>query len=110
MPDPTVIITGASGNLGRALASAFGARNANLVLIDRHLERLAQTFGTEDARRMHVAADLLNAGAVESAVNGAADRFGSIDVLCNIAGGFRMGTPVHETSDNDWNFLFDINV
>jgi NAD(P)-dependent dehydrogenase (short-subunit alcohol dehydrogenase family) len=110
MPDPTVIITGASGNLGRALASAFGARSANLVLIDRHLERLTQTFGTEDARRMHVAADLLNAGAVESAVQGAAERFGHIDVLCNIAGGFRMGTPVHETSDNDWNFLFDINV
>lgn len=33
-----------------------------------------------------------------------------IDVLCNLAGGFRMGPPVHETSDRDWNFLFDINT
>jgi len=110
MPDPTVIITGASGNLGRALVSAFGARNANLVLVDRHLERLAATFGTEDSRRMHVAADLLNVAAVDEAVNGAAQRFGRVDVLCNIVGGFRMGAPVHETSDSDWNFLFDINV
>ena len=35
MADPTVVITGASGNLGRALAAAFGARNANLVLVQR---------------------------------------------------------------------------
>ncbi len=37
-------------------------------------------------------------------------RFGRIDVLCNIAGGFRMGEPVHQTSDQNWNFLFDLNV
>ncbi len=37
-------------------------------------------------------------------------RFGSIEVLCNIAGGFRMGDAVHETSDETWNFLFDINT
>jgi len=110
MADPTVVITGASGNLGRALATAFGARNANLVLVDRHVEKLAATFGAEDARRMHVAADLLNAAAVEVAAKAAATRFGRIDVLCNIAGGFRAGSPVHETSDNDWNFLFDINA
>ena len=110
MADPTVLITGASGNLGRALAAAFGARNANLVLIDRHLEHLEAAFGAEDAHRMHVAADLLNAAAVEAAAKSAAARFGRIDVLCNIAGGFRMGSPIHETSDNDWNFLLDINA
>ena len=31
-------------------------------------------------------------------------------MLCNIAGGFRMGEAVHETSDETWNFLFDINA
>jgi len=37
-------------------------------------------------------------------------RFKRIDVLCNIAGAFRMGSPVHETSDKDWNFLLDVNA
>jgi NAD(P)-dependent dehydrogenase (short-subunit alcohol dehydrogenase family) len=46
---------------------------------------------------------------VEGRARGAA-RFGRIDVLCNIAGGFRMGETVHETSDENWNFLFDINA
>ena len=35
---------------------------------------------------------------------------GRIDVLCNIAGGFRMGEAVHETSDETWDFLFDLNA
>ena len=40
----------------------------------------------------------------------ALDRFKRIDVLVNLAGGFRMGEPVHATSDANWNFLFDINA
>src|SRR4029077_15221213 len=31
-------------------------------------------------------------------------------VLCNIAGGFRMGSPVHETTDKDWDFMFNVNA
>ncbi|MEO8117926.1 MAG: SDR family oxidoreductase, partial [Rhodoferax sp.] len=37
-------------------------------------------------------------------------RFARIDVLCNLAGGFRMGEALHETSDSTWDFLQDINV
>jgi NAD(P)-dependent dehydrogenase (short-subunit alcohol dehydrogenase family) len=110
MAGQVVVITGASGNLGRALAAAFAARNAQLVLVDRQRDRLDATYGAEDARRIHVTADLLNAEAVEAAARATMDRFGRVDALCNIAGGFRMGSPVHETKDADWSFLFDINA
>lgn len=110
MDHETVVITGASGNLGRALADAFAARGANLVLLDRQTSRLEAMFGKEDARRLHVATDLLDAAQVEAAAQAASDRFGRIDVLCNIAGGFRMGPPVSETSDADFTFLMDINA
>jgi len=106
----TVLITGASGNLGRAVAAAFAARGANLALLDRDRAHLDAAFGGESDRRMLVAADLLDAAAVEAAAAAVVARFGGIDALCNIAGGFRMGTPVHATSDADWNFLFDLNV
>ena len=33
-----------------------------------------------------------------------------IDVLCNIAGGFRMGQPVHETSDETWDLMLGLNA
>ena len=110
MPTETAIVTGAAGNLGRAVAAAFAARGANLALLDRDRAHLDAAFGGESDRRMLVAADLLDAAAVEAAAAAVVARFGGIDALCNIAGGFRMGTPVHATSDADWNFLFDLNV
>ena len=105
----TVFITGAAGNLGRAIAAAFEERGANLVLVGRTKESLAP-LGAESERRLFVAADLLDPPALDSAVRLARARFGRVDVLCNIAGGFRMGWPVHETSDKDWDFLMDINA
>jgi len=106
----TVFVTGAAGNLGRAIASAFEARGANLVVVGRTKESLAVALGAESERRLFVTADLLDQAALDSAVQLARSRFGRVDVLCNIAGGFRMGAPVHETSDADWDFLMDINV
>ena len=106
----TVFITGAAGNLGRAIAAAFEARGGNLAVVGRTKESLSAALGAENARRLFVTADLLDQAALDLAVKLARSRFGRIDVLCNIAGGFRMGSPVHETSDADWDFLMDINA
>ena len=110
MTAETVLITGASGNLGRAVAAAFAARGANLALLNRNHTHLNAAFNGKSKRHMLVAADLLDAAGVETAVAAVIARFGRIDAFANIAGGFRMGTPVHATSDADWNFLFDLNV
>jgi NAD(P)-dependent dehydrogenase (short-subunit alcohol dehydrogenase family) len=85
------MITGAAGNLGRAVAKAFSGLGANIVPID-------------------LPTNLLDQAQVDAAVQKAIQQFKRIDVLCNIAGGFRMGAPVHETSDKDWNFLLDLNA
>lgn len=106
----TVMITGAAGNLGRCLAGSFLASGAHLVLVDRRRESLAQAFGAEDERRLFAPIDLLDQAQVDGAVKAAVDRFGRIDVLCNLAGGFRMGEAVHETADANWDFLFDLNA
>jgi NAD(P)-dependent dehydrogenase (short-subunit alcohol dehydrogenase family) len=106
----TVLITGAAGNLGRAVARAFAARGANLALLDARREALAAAYGANDAKRLLIAANLLDPAQVDDGVRAAVERFGRVDVLCNIAGGFRMGPPVHETPDADWTFLFDLNV
>jgi NAD(P)-dependent dehydrogenase (short-subunit alcohol dehydrogenase family) len=106
----TVVITGAAGNLGRAVAAAFAARGANLLLIDRSDELLRKVYPGEEPRRVLAAVDLLDAAQTQAAIARAAERFGRIDVLANLAGGFRMGEAVHETTDATWNFLLDINV
>jgi NAD(P)-dependent dehydrogenase (short-subunit alcohol dehydrogenase family) len=106
----TVMITGAGGNLGRAVAQAFARRGARLVLVDRTPERLLQAFPQRGAGDLLAPADLLDGGAVERAVQEALRQAGRIDVLCNLAGGFDMGKHVHETRDTDLSSLFDVNV
>ena len=106
----TVMLTGAAGNLGRAVAQAFAARGARLALLDLRRESLEKAFGAEGERRMFAPANLLEQGEVDGAVRQALARFGRIDVLVNVAGGFRMGEAVHETSDKTWNFLLDLNA
>jgi NAD(P)-dependent dehydrogenase (short-subunit alcohol dehydrogenase family) len=106
----TVLITGAAGNLGRAVAHAFAERGANLVLVDLNREALEKVFGAAGERPLLAPTNLLDQAQVDATVKKALERFQRIDVLANLAGGFRMGPPVHETSDKDWNFLLDLNA
>ena len=105
----TVLVTGAAGHLGQAVAQRFAELGDNVVLMGRRAS-LERAFGSETAHRMFAAADLLDAAQVDAAVAAAVERFAGIDVLCNIAGGFRMGTPVHATPDADWTAMLDINL
>jgi NAD(P)-dependent dehydrogenase (short-subunit alcohol dehydrogenase family) len=106
----TVMITGACGNLGRAVAQAFSEKGWTLVLLDREKSQLESIYGSDADRQLGLAANLLDASAVDAAVQKALKQFGRIDVLCNLAGGFRMGEAVHETSDGTWDFLMGLNV
>ena len=102
----TVLVTGAAGNLGRAVAEAFAENGANLVLVDLKRDHLERAFGAD----IFAPADLLDSSSVAKAIDMAVGRNRRIDVLCNIAGGFRMGEAVHETSDETWDCLFDLNA
>src|SRR5258706_258062 len=104
----TCLITGAAGNLGRAVAASFASAGASLVLIDLDDKVLRSAFGRDDERKLVLRADLLDAASVAQAV--AAVRFPGIDVLCNIARGFRMGKPGHETPQNVWELMLDLNA
>ena len=105
-----VVITGAAGNLGGALARAFARRAANVVLVDRTVERLKTKFGPETARQRFAAADLTREADTREVVRQALAWFTQVDVLCNVAGAFAAGSPVHETSDETFDRMFDANV
>ena len=106
----TVMVTGAAGNLGRAVASAFAAEGANLVLLDQRQDVLEKSCAGTEGTHLLLPTDLLDQEQVHRAVTAAVQRFGRIDVLCNLAGGFRMGPKLHDTTDQTWDFLFDINT
>ena len=105
-----VLLTGAAGNLGSAVAQVFAHDGANLVLLDRSSLSDTALAALEPALCLPIALDLCNAAQVLAAVDQAIARFGRIDVLCNLTGGFAMGQTVHETSDSAWDVMQDINV
>lgn len=107
-----VIVTGAAGALGCAVANYFSEQGARVAHIDISLELLGKTFPQHTAEKNHlyIAADLTERDSTASAIASTIKTFGSIDVLANIAGGFMMGEKVHETSDSTWDFLFNLNT
>jgi NAD(P)-dependent dehydrogenase (short-subunit alcohol dehydrogenase family) len=108
-----VIVTGAAGNLGRAVAQAFQAKGARVVVVDRAPDRLHRLFPDLVDSPDHLLAtsvDLTSADAVAAMVEQAVERFGRVDVLVNAAGGFRAGTALHEVPLETWDFLLDLNA
>jgi len=113
LTDRVVMVTGAAGNLGTAVARAFRAAGARLVLVDRDPERLSRLLpdlaGSADCC-IAAPVDLTDEAAVKATVDEILGRFGRIDVLVNVAGGYRGGTPVHETPLATWDFLLSLNA
>lgn len=110
--DQVVLITGAAGNLGEATARAFYQAGAKLVLASRRIEKLDKVFGDLEPSENYLfaAVDVTDQGAVEGMVFEAVQQFGRVDVLANIAGGFTMGPPVHETPLETWDHMLRLNA
>jgi NAD(P)-dependent dehydrogenase (short-subunit alcohol dehydrogenase family) len=96
-----VVITGAAGALGSATAEHFAGLGARLALLD-----VATIDGPHYARTC----DLMDPQACRAAVAAIETDVGPIAALANIAGGFTMGDAVHETSDDTWDFMMNLNA
>jgi NAD(P)-dependent dehydrogenase (short-subunit alcohol dehydrogenase family) len=108
-----VIVTGAAGNLGHAVAHAFNDAGADIALVDRASDRLQTTY-PDLAGSAHCffapPADLTDPGAVGAMVEATYRHFGRIEVLVNVAGGFRAGRPLHETPLSEWDLMLNQNA
>lgn len=105
-----VAVTGAAGNLGRAVAGRFASEGASLVLLDVDAGRAGKLAAELPGTHLGLAVDLLDDAAVMAVVAEAAGRLGTIDVACALAGGFAMGPAVHETGAADWERMQRLNV
>ncbi len=106
----TVVVTGAAGNLGQAVARRFGRLGAATALVGHDAEKLAAVFGKADARTMLLAVDLTDRAATAEAFASVNEHLGGPHIVCAIAGGFHMGEPVHETPEAAWRGMIDVNV
>jgi NADP-dependent 3-hydroxy acid dehydrogenase YdfG len=106
MSGRVVVLTGATGGIGGALAEVFAGES--LMLLGRNSDRLASMASGYPGART-VAADLTDAVAVADAVNGALEPGERVDVLVHNAGVAPFG-PVAETTHQDWALTLAVNV
>jgi short-subunit dehydrogenase len=109
--DQTVLITGASSGIGRALASALAKQGANVALVARNepkLRELERDLAQCPGQRLVAPADVAKPEQVERAIAATLERFGRIDVLVNNAGKGFCGS-VEQTSLEEFRDLFDTN-
>ncbi len=107
-----VIITGAAGGIGLAIAKSFAELGAKLVLIDKS-ERLEEVvtnnFIKNDFEPVIHQADLTTAKTIESIVSDTVKKYGRIDILINVAG-VNVRKKINEYSQSDIDLIFDVNV
>ena len=104
-----VLVTGVSGALGSAIAEAFDAAGATVcgadivapddedALVDPEPVEFYETDATDES-------------SVEETVGAILDEHGRLDALCNVAGTWRGGDPIHETDVEEFDTLFDVNL
>ena len=105
----TVLITGAAGALGEALAHAFSEEGANVVVTARREEegtKLAKSLGDKS---IFVLLDVTNEASWANAISKAESKFGPISVLINNAANLAVG-GVETVSVEDWRKVIDTNL
>lgn len=109
----TILVTGGSKGLGKAMAEGFASAGANLFLVSRNLDEATEAAeeikGNYSSEAVGYQADVTNEEAVAEMVKEALNRFGQIDVLVNNAGINRRG-PIEELSYEDFKAVQEINV
>ena len=109
----TALITGASLGLGRAMAEAFHGAGANVALLARRQDVLAEAktaIESQDGGRVGAyACDVTDPGMIEDAVAAATRELGEIDILVNNAGQSQTG-PFENITDEVWQYDLDLKL
>ncbi|MGH2497567.1 MAG: SDR family oxidoreductase [Ktedonobacteraceae bacterium] len=94
----TAVITGGSGHLGRAMASALAQAGAQVAILGHHIEtaqKVAETIQAEGGSALGIACDVLSRTELEQSREQVTSAFGPVDILINAAGG---NSPAATTS------------
>ncbi len=111
LADKVAIVTGGAQGMGRAISLRYAQEGASVVIADRNLEgaeAVAREISDADGKAVSVSVDVRDQGQVQRMVDTAVEHFGGLDILVNNAGVGKI-IPFLDTTEADWNFMFDIN-
>ena len=105
------IVTGGGSGMGRAIAQAYAREGARIVIADVNLDAAQETVDAitgDGGGAIAVRTDVSDQAQAQAMVDAAVERFGGLDILVNNAGVGKI-IPFLETTEADWDFMFDIN-
>jgi len=103
-------LTGGSCGIGRDCAKAYIAEGALVVVIARDKDGVAEAAAELGPKHLGIVCDVTKDGQVKSAVETALNKYGRLDAVHNNAGISSPSKPIHETTDAEWNEVFDVNL
>jgi NAD(P)-dependent dehydrogenase (short-subunit alcohol dehydrogenase family) len=110
---PVVLVTGATGALGRVVVARFARDGARLALVGRdepRLREVAEAAGLDDARWLPVIGELTDRAAADAVAAAIDARFGRVDVLVHLVGGWAGGTSVADLDPDELGRMLDQHV
>lgn len=110
MVGKTVLITGASRGIGAAAARAFADAGANVALVARSTDAIAEIAGEIGERALAIPCDVSRFTEVETAIAATAQTFGGLDVLINNAGAIDPISHLVDADPDVWGRTIDINL
>lgn len=108
-----IIITGATGALGNLTAKTFASMGHNLILFDRDstkLDSLTHDLNLPSERIYTQTVNLLDANALQTSVDAALAKFGSVHALFHLVGGWVGGKTFADASQDDLEFMLNQHV
>lgn len=106
-----VILTGATGGIGAAVATGFAAAGARVMAVDLDQGRLDEVVGgLEGSGHIGLAADLRDLGTHDALVQRAVTELGGLYVLANLAAVLRRRGSLDEVTEDDWDLQHDVNL
>jgi NAD(P)-dependent dehydrogenase (short-subunit alcohol dehydrogenase family) len=108
--DRVVIVTGACGALGSAVADRFADAGATVCAVDLMAPDSEDSLLSGSAYDSFYQADLTMEESVEPTIESIAEDHDRIDALCNVAGTWRGGSPIDETDLESFDLLMNVNL
>ncbi len=113
LQDKIILIVGGTSGLGLSAAMQCTANGAKVVTTGRDQSKCEHAKTTLSGDSLVIQADAMDAAATQSVVDQTVERFGRLDGLYHVAGGSgrRKGDgPLHEITDEGWEFTVDLNM
>ena len=104
-------VTGGGSGMGKAISEAYAREGARVIVADLNLDAaqgVAEQISAAGGEAIPVQTDVRDQAQAQAMVDTAVQSFGGLDILVNNAGVGKI-VPFLETTDEDWNFMFDVN-